>query len=142
MTPPKSPFWLSFIWLVPLIPFEVAALQARAVPWNMTLRLAIPQLLMLILLKVFRARVPVLVGAAFGLASQTVVSWLIAMHAPPGGQWWVVYVLTTPGALVGTLLVLAYVKRVRKASAASDVTRSFLLLASPIAVNAIACLIF
>jgi hypothetical protein len=139
----KLPFSPSYIfWIIPLVPLEVAALQAHGVPWNMTLRLAIPQLLMLILLKVFRARVPVLFGAAFALASQTIMCWLVVMYPPPGGQWWLVFILTTPGALIGTLLVLGYVKRVRKASAASDAIRSFLLLASAIAVNVIACLMF
>ena len=136
-------FFSSLTWVVSLFTSEMIALQLRLAPLDnlaVVFALATPQVLLLLLLRLFRVRAPVLLGGAFALALQPVLSLLAIVFFSPSGQWWWVYILTLPGAVAGGVALLTYDKRVRDASPAQDTLRSFCLLVFPILVNVIICL--
>jgi hypothetical protein len=98
------------------------------------------QLTLLLVLKARRIRDAALFGAAIALALHVLFAHLVIWLPPRSGQWWWVYVLTFPGAVVGSGLLAVYGVRSREVRAALDVVISCGLLLGAVLVNAAICL--
>ena len=135
-------FW-RYAWLIPVLATGAATLEVHSTALDNLVTAAfvvIPQVLLLLLLKLFRIRWYMHLGAAIALALQPLLAFFAVVASPGrGGQWWWVYVLTMPGAILGSIIVTANDKRTPEMPPTLGALKSAWYMLIPIIANVAIC---